>query len=172
MDYMDFKANDFVRSFWEEEREHRRLKKSKEEKKAQKKPPRKTGWITTTIQGKDYRLRLTKGQRLPRSRKGQRNRALRITAEEKARAIRERVEELQKAKPCNYSFLSEKENLVLSMQAVGMKRAKIAMTLSGGRRRWKVSTGAVKGMLERAKRKLKDNGIEVKKHGKYLEFSG
>jgi len=84
--------------------------------------------------------------------------------------IRRNVEKLFQGNRLELPFLTEKENLAVTMRALGCSRAKIAKTLSGGRRGWRVNTFAVKGILARAYRKCRDNKMEVKVNGKFLQF--
>jgi len=139
--------------------------------KTKKAPHRKSRWIYTTIHGKDFVLHLTEGQRIPRTEEAQRKKAKKLEEEKRAGAIRKRLEAIHECKTLDYPFLTQKENLTLALRSLGVKRAKIAQILSGGRRGWMVTTGAVKGILNRVYQKLKIHKVEVLSHGRFLEFS-
>jgi len=133
-----------------------------------KKEHRRTKWIYTTIYGRDYVLILHEGQNIPRTEKARREKALKIQAETEKKL---KVEEIKSSKPVNFPFLKDKENTVLSLKAMGLNYAEIAKTVSGGRRGWKVTKASVRGMLSRIYKKLESEGVEVLKHGRYIEFS-
>jgi hypothetical protein len=84
--------------------------------------------------------------------------------------LRKRVESLFQGKRLDLPFLTTKENLVLTMRALGARRKQIAKTLSGGRRGWSMTTSAVKGILGRAYKKCRDNGMEVRVNERFLQF--
>jgi len=149
-------------------------------KRTKKPPKKKAQWITTTIagldgEGKSYTLFLRAGQQVPRTRNGQIKKARKQEREITKQSALERKKEdgwtelsILKNHHFKFPFLTEKENIVFALRVAGVKRAKIAIMLSGGRRGWTVTASAVKGILGRVYKKLKAHRIGVERNGKYF----
>ncbi len=84
--------------------------------------------------------------------------------------LRKKFQNILNGEALSFPFLSKIQNRILTMRALGKSHKQIARALSGGFYKRSHTAGSIRGLIYRAYRKIRKNGMEVKNERHQIEI--